>query len=95
MRRDSTPGRNKLIGDVGIVPTPGGLLPADTWDSTAEDLARARRELATMERAPSEGRVADEQAWLDAVANKRKWIAKLEEGNTERADRTAGFWVAG
>jgi hypothetical protein len=56
-------------------------LPADTWDSTAEDLERARWELERMMRAPSEGRVADPQAWLDAVANKRAFIARLEEGS--------------
>jgi hypothetical protein len=52
--------------------------PADTWDSTREDLDRAKRELERMERAPFEGRVADRQAWLDACANKRAWIARLE-----------------
>ena len=54
------------------------ILPADTWDSTSEDLERARRELERMERAPLEHRVADRQAWLDAVANKRAFIARLE-----------------
>jgi hypothetical protein len=53
-------------------------LPADTWDSTAEDLQRARWELERMMRAPGEGRVADQQAWLDAVANKRLFIERLE-----------------
>jgi hypothetical protein len=53
-------------------------IPSDTWDSTAEDLERARWELERMERAPSERRVADRQAWLDACANKRRFIARLE-----------------
>ena len=52
--------------------------PKDSWDSTREDLDRARRELRIMERAPTEGRVADEQAWLDKCANKRLWISQLE-----------------
>ena len=60
--------------------------PADSWDSTREDLERARRELRTMERAPGEHRVVDEQAWLDACANKRLWIEKLERELVEEAD---------
>jgi hypothetical protein len=60
-------------------------LPAETWDSTAEDLARARWELERMMRAPGEGRVADLQAWLDAVANKRRVIERLESESRDGA----------
>jgi hypothetical protein len=49
----------------------------DTWDSTAEDLERARRELRQMESKPPH-LIADEQAFMDKVANKRLFIARLE-----------------
>jgi Spy/CpxP family protein refolding chaperone len=47
------------------------------WDSTREDLDRARRELRQMEATPSY-RIADLQAFLDKIANKKLFIAKLE-----------------
>lgn len=28
MRRDPTPGRNKIVGDIGVVPQPGGVRPS-------------------------------------------------------------------
>ena len=49
-----------------------------SWDSTREDLDRARRELRQMEATPSY-RIADLQAFLDKIANKKLFIQKLEE----------------
>ena len=52
--------------------------PEDEVDVLHEDLGRARRHLAELERAPTEGRIADEDEYLQELRRTRDRIAQLE-----------------
>lgn len=59
-------------------------------DELRRDIERAKRQLASLNRAPGEGRVCDEEAWLATVHRCEErigWLEAQAEAYERRIDR--------
>ena len=67
------------------------LSDEEELDELRRDITSARRQLASLDRAPGEGRVCDEQAWLATYRRQEERVAWLEataEAYERRLDGT-------